>query len=303
MTTFAKVLAATDFSPEAHAATEQAAAIASQHDAELLLVHVYGAPPRLPTHDVWSDNRELVAQMQEIRAAAAEDNLAERAKELRDRGLKVTTLLREGHAVEQIDAAAREHDVDLIVSGARGVGGTNVFIIGSVAEGVVRRADRNVLIARGEVREMSKILMATDLTKASLAVVPTAISFAKEGAELELLHVVEWGDHAPAIRGPHGSPARDFKKLWRVALEEADKQLAKLTSSAGGAANVSYHVTDGVAAKAILDRLEEGGHDLVVVGKTQEEQPRHERVAERIIRHAQCPVLVARVVRGTMHAV
>jgi nucleotide-binding universal stress UspA family protein len=300
---FAKILVATDFSDDANAAVEHAAALAGRHRAELLLLHACGAPPQIATLDIWSSNKEQLEQMQELRRTAAVGQLEKIADGLRGRELNVRTLLRQGRAVQEINAAAREEDVDLIVTGARGSGGTNVFIIGSVAEGIVRRSDRNVLVARGEVTKFSKILMATDLTDASLAVIPTAMAFAAADSEVELLHVVEWGDHAPVVRGPHGAPAFDFKKLWRIAVEEADKELKRLTDSQAGRSKMSHCVTDGVAATAILERLEEGGHDLLVVGKNTDTPPLHERVAERVLRHASCPVLVARNVAGSLHLV
>ncbi len=301
--TLRKILAATDFSSEANAAVQHAVAICRRHEAELVLLHVCGAPPAVPTADAWAANQDLVKQMQALRRTQAEEDLEELTATIRADGVRVRSALGEGHAAAQIDELARQENVDLIVTGARGVGGTNLFIIGSVTEGVVRRADRNVLIARGDVRTFEKILMATDLTEASMAVIPMALDFATENSEVELLHVVEWGDYAPTIRGPHGSPAVDFKKLWGVALEEADKQLSRLLDGRGGTANITHRVTEGVAATAILERLEKGGHQLLVVGKTADATPRHERVAERVLRHANCPVLVARSVPATLHVV
>lgn len=297
-----KLLVATDFSPDASAAVEHAAALALRHGAELIVLHVSGAAPALPTLDVWANHAQL-AQMQELRRAGASAALDETIGGLDERGVRARALLHEGSAVAEIDRAARAEAVDLVITGARGVGAANVFIIGSVTEGLIRRSKHNVLVARGEPRPFDKVLMATDLTDASLAVIPMALALASPDAEVELMHVVEWGDHAPMVRGPHGSPAVDFKKLWRVALEEADKELTRLLDGRHGEAEIQHRVTDGVAATAILERAKEGDHALLVVGKTAEEVPRHERVAERVIRHATCPVLVARSVPSGLHVV
>lgn len=300
-----KILVATDFSPDASAAIDHAAALAVRHGAELIVLHVSGAAPSLPSLDVWANEAQLaqLIQMQELRRAGAAAKLDDTIAALKQREVKVRSLLYQGHAVALIDRAARDEDVDLIVTGARGVGAANVFIIGSVTEGLIRRSDRNVLVARDEPRAFDKVLMATDLTDASLAVIPMALALASPDAEVELMHVVEWGDHAPMVRGPHGSPAVDFKKLWRVALEEAEKELTRLLEGRHQDAKIRHRVTDGVAASAILERAREGGHQLLVVGKTAHEVPGHERVAERVIRHATCPVLVARSVPSALHVV
>ncbi len=300
--TLNKILVATDFSEGGRAAVDHAVALAERHGARLFVLHVSGAPPSLPSLDIWEGNAQL-HRMQELRRAGAEEQLTESIAQIRRHGVDVQPLLREGSAVEQIVQSARDNDVDLVVTGARGVGATNLFIIGSVTEGVIRNSDRNILVARGQARPFQKVLMATDLTDASLAVIPMALALAAPGAEVELCHVVEWGDHAPLVRGPHGSPAVDFKKLWRVALEEADKELRRLIEGRGGLTHLTHRVLEGVAASVILGCVEEHQHDLVVVGKTETEAPRHERVAERIMRHAECAVLVARSVPGSLHVV
>ncbi len=53
-----------------------------------------------------------------------------------------------GQAAEEINAAAREHGVDLIVVGARGLGGLKRLFLGSVSEKVLRYAQCPVLIVK-----------------------------------------------------------------------------------------------------------------------------------------------------------
>jgi nucleotide-binding universal stress UspA family protein len=62
------------------------------------------------------------------------------------RGLSVQTELLPGHAVDEICAAASDPDVDLIVTSTHGRTGLKHALIGSVAEHVVRYADRPVLV-------------------------------------------------------------------------------------------------------------------------------------------------------------
>ena len=136
-----------------------------------------------------------------------------------------------------------------------------------------------------------------------MAVLPTTLAVAAPDAAIDVLHVVEWGDHAPMVRGPHGSPAVDFKKLWEVARQEAEKELDKLLEGREGASRMTARTVEGDAATAILEEIERGEHQLLVVGRTDDAPPRHEHVSERVIRHATCPVLVARHAPSNLRSV
>ncbi|WP_267641793.1 universal stress protein [Haloarchaeobius amylolyticus] len=61
---------------------------------------------------------------------------------------EVVTAVREGRPAAEICEYAREVDADLVATGTRGRHGENRFLIGSVAERVVRTCDRPVLTVR-----------------------------------------------------------------------------------------------------------------------------------------------------------
>jgi nucleotide-binding universal stress UspA family protein len=308
-----KILVATDFSNGARAAIDQGVRLALADDAELILTHVCGALPTFPSEaEEATVALKQLAELQELRRARGAEQLEELATELRDKGVRLHTSLRQGDAAREIAEVAAQRDVELVITGARGGTEGNLFIIGSVAEGVVRRVSTNVLVARGEDEqagagsgaEYRRVLVATDLTEASRAVTRMALAFASPDGEIELLHVVDWGDHNPPVHGAFGSPAVDFKKLWRAAIEEADKELTKLKHRLGEEApNVRSTVLEGLTAAEILKRIREGGHDLLVVGKRVDAPSQHERVGERLVRRAPCSVLAARRVPGELHSV
>jgi nucleotide-binding universal stress UspA family protein len=60
----------------------------------------------------------------------------------------VTTTLLEGDATEEICAYAEDIDADLVVTGTRGRHGEHAYLLGSVAESVVRESPAPVLTAR-----------------------------------------------------------------------------------------------------------------------------------------------------------
>lgn len=80
--------------------------------------------------------------------AEAREYLATVAAELRGRGVRVETAVRNGEPVAEIVAAAREADADLIAMTTHGRSGLGRLLFGSVAEEVLRRAELPVFLMR-----------------------------------------------------------------------------------------------------------------------------------------------------------
>ncbi|WP_342765712.1 universal stress protein [Methanohalobium sp.] len=66
-----------------------------------------------------------------------------------DYGLEVEAVMLEGNPSEMIIDFADENEIDLIVMGTHGKTGLQKFLIGSVAEKVVRNSNKEVLVVRG----------------------------------------------------------------------------------------------------------------------------------------------------------
>ena len=78
----------------------------------------------------------------------AEEAVDAAKQEGRSRGLEVVTAVREGHPCEIIPAYATEIEADMVSTGTRGRHGENRFLLGSVAERVVRTCPVPVLTVR-----------------------------------------------------------------------------------------------------------------------------------------------------------
>ena len=70
------------------------------------------------------------------------------AEQLAATGLAAVAEIREGHAAEEIVAAAQEHHVDVVVLGTRGLTGFQRLLVGSVARDVLQHAHCSVLTRR-----------------------------------------------------------------------------------------------------------------------------------------------------------
>src|SRR5688572_22452480 len=138
-----------------------------------------------------------------------------------------------------------------------------------------------------------KILCAVDFSAYSRAALDLALEMAGAGATLTLAHVVE-----PMIWFPE--TGLEYQGVRASLLEEADKALAEWKADAerrGGGADIGVERLEGTPWERIVHVSQEGGFDLIVVGTQGRTGIRHVllgSVAERIVRHAHCPVLVAR---------
>jgi nucleotide-binding universal stress UspA family protein len=141
-----RILHATDFSPASRPAFRMALGLARRERATLLLLHVLTPPsPFVPI------GGEVPASYLELLAAARRDarrRLAALLARARAAGARTGTRLVEGGPADEILKAGRRWHPDLIVIGTHGRGGVRRFLMGSVAEHVVRRASRPVLTVR-----------------------------------------------------------------------------------------------------------------------------------------------------------
>jgi nucleotide-binding universal stress UspA family protein len=95
---------------------------------------------------------------QVVAAAAAEENarrltdaerhLASAKRRLERRKWTVRTAVRQGPPLSELLAAVTEAEADVLVVGARGVGGAERLLLGSVADGLLTRSSVPVLVVR-----------------------------------------------------------------------------------------------------------------------------------------------------------
>lgn len=136
---FDTVVIATDGSRSVERAVDVALDLADRFDAAVHALYVVDAG------EVESAPGELRRQMRAALQERADDAVG-RVSEASDR--EVATAAREGEPAIEIKSYAREVDADLVVTGTRGRHGENRFLIGSVAERVVRTCPVPVLTVR-----------------------------------------------------------------------------------------------------------------------------------------------------------
>ncbi len=140
-----KILIATDGSEYTKNAVEYGIDLAKNTEAKLYAIYVIdtAAFASIPMDAAWESMYELLKQ----EGDEATKYVADRAE---SEGLSVERLTIEGHPAEEIIKNADKNSVNLIVMGTLGKSGLDRFLLGSVAEKVVRISKIPVLVVRGK---------------------------------------------------------------------------------------------------------------------------------------------------------
>jgi nucleotide-binding universal stress UspA family protein len=140
------ILHPTDFSPHSEVAFRMANALARDHGANLVILHVVQQPLMLYAEGALPD--------------PVEDHLAEVREQLLsidppDGDVNISHRIEEGHPALEILQVAQMLPADLIVMGTHGRHGLRRLLMGSVAEYVVERSTCPVLTVKSPARELA----------------------------------------------------------------------------------------------------------------------------------------------------
>ena len=146
------ILYPTDFSNNARHALPQLREMIACFDATVHLLHVI--EPSLQAADMsWT---VPAPEMDEKIHDTAQQHLARLANELKLPAERVVTAITNGHPSIEITRYAKTHGIDTIVMSTHGHSGLSHFLLGSVTEGVVRKATCPVLTVRADTDESGK---------------------------------------------------------------------------------------------------------------------------------------------------
>lgn len=282
MTTYGKILLATDGSEQGGRAAAEAVRLARLHHAQLHVVHVEVIGRQgmdTFTDPVIPDYVRTLGQL--IPGAELELNHKD----------TVVRVVRDRSEVAGILRYAADQAVDLIVVGTHGRSAISEMLLGSVAQAVVREAPVPVLVvgARAAARPEGPgaVLAPVDFSPGSAAALARAAELATQrDARLIALHVVDFS------RLPHPEDLDIGERERRTRAE-----LQSLAASAGLPGSAETLVTVGPAAEEIVRIAAKFNASLIVMAAsslTALERLMLGSVYKPVIRHAPCPVLVHR---------
>lgn len=289
--TLNRILVATDFSSHAERAGIVATGWAKRLDAELHWVHgVEHLPASTPPSAA-----PLIASYVEQARHRGKEQLATAVEAARAQGLRSEGHMVDAPAARGVVELARKLGADCVVVGSRGHGALQKLLLGSVASRIVHDAPCRVLAVRGEHSpvEPGTIVLGDDLSELSNRARADALELARRlGASLDVVHAPDLGiPYFTSLGTPLPPP------VFEAVREEAAQKLDALIENAGDDLEITRSVVRDKPAHAICERAEHTGAGLVVVGTgspSDIERLLLGSVADRVVQHAPCSVLVVR---------
>ncbi len=243
MSTFSKVLLATDFSPQSGRLAECLFSICPDTETEVVLAHVLEGDD-----DADPDGSRLKKVQQRLEALQ---------KELEQSGYEhVSVAVPRGEIHEAILGESEAERAELLLVASHGKGFFRRTLLGSTTCDLARAADRPLLISKlGDegVDLLSKVMLPTDFSKKSLEALNVIRALREYVGEIIFLHVIE-----------RSRSKQDYKQMSANAhmfLKELVDEMKIFGIEA------DYRVCRGVASKKIGELCEKEQISLLMMSK------------------------------------
>lgn len=284
-----RILVALDGSPLAEQALPAAAGLARKTGARIVLLTAIAPVER------WTESGTPVWEREED--ALAHGYLDSIARPLRDNRTDVVTRVVWGRPANVICQTAEEENADLVLMTTHGRTGVRRYLIGSVADNVLRTIDRPLLLLHAQdgapaELHVRRVLVPLDGSPLAESAIPFARKFAQAtGASVILVRVVV----PPAfLYGPQVVPAT-FAVLDDMEAEAAgylDDIKTRFTSEG---IKVTTHVETGFPTETIATAAERFASDVIALathGRTGAARSLLGSVADGVVRGSGRPCLV-----------
>jgi nucleotide-binding universal stress UspA family protein len=299
MVTIKRIVFPTDFSSCADNAFRHALFLARHHGAELRIIHVM-----LMHRNEMLDPLHYLPNIDDV-YQKLEDNAVSRIQDMIEAGQAADipihkTVLRGLSIEETILEFVKDKPADIIVMGTHGNRGIRRFLLGNVAEKIVRLAPCSVFTIRESghaepLHAINRILVPVDFSDYSKQALLAATEIAEAyNAHIEVLHVIE-KLHLPSLYVAGRSPLPHRTEELQEAVTE---EIKSMISHIGGSLDGSIiTVVEGNSAREIVHFADEHEIDLIVIATHGLTGIRHfllGSVTEKVVRFAGCPVFTVK---------
>jgi nucleotide-binding universal stress UspA family protein len=295
------ILVPIDFSKMSNNAIKTASRLARRFGASIHLAHVrqfdYAAgfsapaPPFAPFPLMRYEQDEEKRTVKELNTLARESGVSS----------GICHVLGGAPPFNEVCRVAEKIPADLVVMPTHGRTGLKHVFLGSTAERIVQHSPCPVLVTRGSALHsknglrfrINRILVPVDFSSRSREGLQYAIGFANEfGAKIILLHATYLG----YIYSIEATALYDVRGLQEAARESAQRQMRKLVRTVNfGRAKYEMVFTNGSPALDICAFARDHAIDLIITsthGLTGFQHVLIGSIAEKVVRHAPCSVLV-----------
>lgn len=290
-----------DFSKMSMQVIQMAKQLARRFGASIHLAHVrhlnyatdfvVPAPPIIPFSSMTYEQEAEQTALKELKKVASECSVSS-AK---------CDVLSGAPAFDEICRLAYTVPADLVVMPTHGRTGLKHVFLGSTAERIVQHSSCPVLVARGNALRANNgtpfriktILVPVDFSNCSREGLRYAIAFANEfGAKIILLHATYLG----YVYSSEGTAIYDIPSLQKAARKTAEHKMREFVRSVKfGAVRFETAFTEGSPVIDICAFAKDHNVDLIITsthGFTGFTHVLIGSIAEQVVRHAPCSVLV-----------
>ena len=298
---FQNIIVPIDFSKMSMQAIQIARQLARRFGASIHLAHVrqfnYAvdfvapAPPIVPFSLITYEQVGEQTALKELKKVAGECGVAS----------ATCNVLSGAPPFDEICRLAQTIPADLVVMPTHGRTGLKHVFLGSTAERIVQHSSCPVLVTRGSALQVNNgsrfriksVLVPVDFSTRSREGLRYAIAFANEfGAKIILLHATYLG----YVYSCEGTAIYDIPSLQKAARKTAERKMHELVRSVNfGAVKFETTFTDGSPVIDICAFAKNHDVDLIISsthGFTGFKHVLIGSIAEQVIRHAPCSVLV-----------
>ncbi len=286
MKSLENILIATDFSPCANRALEQAARLAKRTRAQLHALHVVdGRTPFELAEVLETSPTKIRSQLEQTAQERIEQHLAERRV---DANIEV----RMGTQIESVVTYSRQIAADLLVVGEHSEDQPDANASPLAVRCLRKGPDRVLLVDQQTAGSFSRIVACIDFSENS----KTVLEQAEQLAELDQGHVCVIHVFTPPWRKHYASEllpkiTEERKTAYRESISRKLREFASATISKPFLTEVIEHANTG---QGINEFAEEWNADLILVGKRGHctwPQMLLGSTAEAVVKQPKCSVL------------
>lgn len=273
MSTFTKVLLATDLSPQADKLTGCLFCLCPDTETEVVLAHIF------------DDDEDADPHGGEYKKACS--RLEGYKNELEQAGYEETEIITAtGEPCEMIDRLAEANDADLILVASHRKGFFQRALQGSTTLDLARASTLPLLISKAEEDEeesalLSTVLIPTDFSRKSLEALNVLRSLREDVGRVLFVHVVERSRNKHDYKEKYGSA--------RLFLQELVDEMKIFGIEA------DYRIAHGVASKKICAICERENVSLVMMTKTGADMTNGDELgstSENVLLNSDCALLL-----------
>ena len=273
MSTFTKVLLATDLSPQADKLTECLFSLCPDTETEVVLAHVFD-------DDDDADPDGSSFKRTQSRLEGYKNDIEQAGYE------EIAIVTRTGDISETVHGLAEEYDADLVLVASHRKGFFKRALMGSTTFDLARVATVPLLINKAEPHEeqenlLQTVLVPTDFSRKSLEALNIIRSLREFVGKVIFVHVIE-----------HSRNKNDYKEKYgsaKLFLQELVDEMKIFGIEA------DYHVGHGVASKKIASICEHEDVSLIMMAKTGADMTHGDELgstSENVVLNVDCAVLL-----------